>query len=166
MTGSMPLPHRSPHDIYFIELTMSSPTTPVLADDLLLLVTRLGRRLRRVATADAVTPTQRSILTTLERHGPRTHGELADAERVRPPTITAAVDRLEARGLVARTRDATDRRVARVALTAEGRTLLAEARRQRTAYLEQRLRALTPADRATIAAAAPALLRLLEDGPR
>jgi DNA-binding MarR family transcriptional regulator len=145
---------------------MSSPTTPVLADDLLLLVTRLGRRLRRVATADAVTPTQRSILTTLERHGPRTHGELADAERVRPPTITAAVDRLEARGLVARTRDATDRRVARVALTAEGRTLLAEARRQRTAYLEQRLRALTPADRATIAAAAPALLRLLEDGPR
>jgi DNA-binding MarR family transcriptional regulator len=130
---------------------MSSPTTPVLADDLLLLVTRLGRRLRRVATADAVTPTQRSILTTLERHGPRTHGELADAERVRPPTITAAVDRLEARGLVARTRDATDRRVARVALTAEGRTLL---------------RALTPADRATIAAAAPALLRLLEDGPR
>ena len=145
---------------------MSSPTTPVLADDLLLLVTRLGRRLRRVANADAVTPTQRSILTTLERHGPRTHGELADAERVRPPTITAAVDRLEARGLVARTRDATDRRVARVALTAEGRTLLAEARRQRTAYLEQRLRALTPADRATIAAAAPALLRLLEDGPR
>ena len=145
---------------------MSSPTTPVLADDLLLLVTRLGRRLRRVAAADAVTPTQRSILTTLERHGPRTHGELADAERVRPPTITAAVDRLEARGLVARTRDATDRRVARVALTAEGRTLLAEARRQRTAYLEQRLRALTPADRATIAAAAPALLRLLEDGPR
>ena len=145
---------------------MSSPTTPVLADDLLLLVTRLGRRLRRVATADAVTPTQRSILTTLERHGPRTHGELADAERVRPPTITAAVDRLEDRGLVARTRDATDRRVARVALTAAGRTLLAEARRQRTAYLEQRLRALTPADRATIAAAAPALLRLLEDGPR
>ena len=85
---------------------------------------------------------------------------------MRPPTITAAVDRLEDRGLVARTRDATDRRVARVALTAAGRTLLAEARRQRTAYPEQRLRALTPADRATIAAAAPALLRLLEDGPR
>ncbi|MBM3692403.1 MAG: MarR family transcriptional regulator [Actinobacteria bacterium] len=145
---------------------MSAPITPVLADDLLLLVTRLARRLRRVAAADAVTPTQRSILTTLERHGPCTHGELADAERVRPPTITAAVDRLEAQGLVARARDATDRRVARVALTAEGRTLLTEARRQRTAYLEQRLRALTPADRASIAAAAPALLRLLEEGPR
>lgn len=142
---------------------MSAPTTPVLADDLLLLVTRLGRRLRRVAAADAVTPTQRSILTTLERQGACTHGELAVVERVRPPTITAAVDRLEARGLVTRTRDATDRRVARVTLTPAGRTLLTEARRARTAYLEQRLRALPPADRAAIAAAAPALFRLLED---
>ena len=142
---------------------MSAPATPVLADDLLLLVTRLARRLRRVAAADAVTPTQRSILTTLERQGACTHGELAVAERVRPPTITAAVDRLEAQGLVTRTRDTTDRRVARVTLTPAGRTLLTEARRARTAYLEQRLRALSAADRAAIAAAAPALFRLLED---
>jgi len=142
---------------------MSAPATPVLADDLLLLVTRLARRLRRVAAADAVTPTQRSILTTLERQGACTHGELAVAERVRPPTITAAVDRLEAQGLVTRTRDTTDRRVARVTLTPAGRTLLTEARRARTAYLEQRLRALLAADRAAIAAAAPALFRLLDD---
>ena len=142
---------------------MSPTSTTHLADDLLMVVTRLARRLRRVAAADGVTPTQRSILTTLERRGPLTHGELASAERVRPPTITVAVDRLEEQGLAVRNRDDADRRVARVALTDAGRTLLADARRERTAYLEQRLRALSPADRAAIAAAAPALARLLED---
>src|SRR4051794_39949556 len=65
-----------------------------LADELLVMVTRLARRLRRL-NDDGISPTQRSILTTLEKHGPLTHGDLADAERVRPPTITAAVDRLE-----------------------------------------------------------------------
>ena len=143
---------------------MSAAPTTHLADDLLMVVTRLARRLRRVAATDGVTPTQRSILTTLERRGPLTHGDLAAVERVRPPTITAAVDRLEEQGFVDRTRDETDRRVARVALTEAGRRLLADARRERTAYLEQRLRALPAADRAAIAAAAPALARLLE-GP-
>lgn len=140
-----------------------SVSTPHLADDLLMVVTRLARRLRRVAATDGISPTQRSILTTLERRGPLTHGDLAAVERVRPPTITAAVDRLEAQGLVARTRDETDRRVTRVALTDPGRQLVADARRERTAYLAQRLGALPAADRAAIAAAAPALARLLED---
>ena len=143
---------------------MPTPTTH-LADDLLMVVTRLARRLRRVAD-DGITPTQRSILTTLERRGPLTHGELAAAERVRPPTITAAVDRLEADGLVVRERDADDRRVTRVSITAAGHALLNASRRQRTAYLEQRLRALPAPDRAAIAAAAPALARLLEDPNR
>jgi DNA-binding MarR family transcriptional regulator len=135
-----------------------------LADDLLMAVTRLARRLRRVA-AGGISPTQRSILNTLERRGPLTHGELAMSERVRPPTITAAVDRLEQDGLVVRERDPVDRRVARVAITDAGLELLRTARRERTAYLEQRLRALSAADRAAIAAAVPALARLLEDPP-
>lgn len=148
-----------------IRASRTAPTTH-LADDLLMAVTRLARRLRRVASPDGVTPTQRSILTTLERRGPLTHGDLAAVERVRPPTITAAVDRLEEQGLVVRVRDDADRRVARVTLTAEGALRLADTRRERTAYLEQRLRALSPADRAAIAAAAPALARLLEDPER
>lgn len=135
------------------------------ADDLLMVVTRLARRLRRLAD-DGISPTQRSILTTLERRGPLTHGDLAAAERVRPPTITAAVDRLEGEGLVVRERDANDRRVTRVRITDAGHALLAAARRERTAYLERRLRALSPSDRAAIEAAAPALARLLDDEAR
>jgi DNA-binding MarR family transcriptional regulator len=136
-----------------------------LADDLLMAVTRLARRLRRVAD-DGISPTQRSILTTIERRGPLTHGELATSERVRPPTMTAAVDRLEREGLVVRVRDTGDRRVARVALTDAGQRLLLESRRERTAFLAQRLRELDADDRATIEAALPALARLLEERAR
>lgn len=132
-----------------------------LADDLLVLVTRLARRLRRL-NDDGITPTQRSILNTLERVGPLTHGELATSERVRPPTITATVDRLEEDGLVVRERDESDRRVTRVRITPAGHALLDHARSQRTAYLERRLRALSPQDRAALAVAALALARLLE----
>ena len=133
-----------------------------LADELLVIVTRLARRLRRLAD-DGISPTMRSILNTLEKHGPLTHGDLAQAERVKPPTITAAVDRLEQDGLVTRERCDQDRRVTRVEITDVGRDLLDQGRRQRTAYLERRLRALSADDRATLAAAAPALERLLDD---
>jgi len=137
-----------------------------LADELLMVVTRLARRLRRVEHG-GISPTMRAILTTLERRGPLTHGDLAAVERVRPPTITAAVDRLEHDGLVTRERDTEDRRVTRVVITGAGCELLDQSRRERTAYLAQRLRALSHDDRATIAAAAPALARLLDedDGP-
>ena len=127
-----------------------------------MVVTRLARRLRRLAD-DGISPTMRSILNTLEKHGPLTHGELAQAERVKPPTITAAVDRLEQDDLVTRVKCDQDRRVARVEITDVGRELLAEGRRKRTAYLERRLRALSADDRAALAAAAPALERLLDD---
>jgi DNA-binding MarR family transcriptional regulator len=133
-----------------------------LADELLVIVTRLARRLRRLAD-DGISPTQRSILNTLEKLGPLTHGELATSERVRPPTITAAVDKLEQDGLVARVRCEDDRRVTRVQISDSGGDLLDQGRRQRTAYLERRLRSLSADDRAALAAAAPALERLLDD---
>ncbi len=148
----------------------SAPATPepavtLLADDLMTTVVRLARVLRRHA-APVVTPTQWSILTTLGRQGPLTHGELAAVEHVRPPTITAAVDRLEEDGLVARERDDHDRRVTRVVLADAGRDLLAHARRERTAEIERRLRGLTADERDALAAAAPALAHLLDDGDR
>ena len=64
----------------------TAPTTTHLADDLLMVVTRLARRLRR-ATDDGISPTQRSILTTLERRGPLTHGELAAATAMLLPAV-------------------------------------------------------------------------------
>ena len=141
---------------------MTEANAPALPERLRLVVTRLARRLRQQAEAP-ISPTQSAALATIERRGPLTLGELAEIERVQPPTITAAVGRLEEQGLVERRRDPEDRRVARVQVTAAGRRLLKETRSRTSAYLERRVAELPPRDRATLERAAAVLERLLED---
>jgi len=136
-----------------------------LAERLRLAVTRLARRLRQQGDPDDASPTQLSALATIERRGPITLGELATAERVQPPTITAAIDRLEGQGLVRRRTGAEDRRVVRVEITGVGRKLLARNRSRKTAYLAKRLRALSPEDATTLHHATLILDRLLESEP-
>lgn len=142
----------------------TEPVAPALPSRLRMVVTRLARRLRQQGES-AASPTQLAALATIERDGPLTLGTLAAIERVRPPTITAAVERLEEQGLVHRRIDARDRRVARVAITSQGRRLLAESRSRKTAYLEQQLAALSADERATLAQAATILERVLEREP-
>lgn len=55
-----------------------------------------------------------------------TCGEVGDRMITRDPDITRLVDRLEKRGLVARDRDAKDRRIVLVRITPEGLKLLAQ----------------------------------------
>jgi DNA-binding MarR family transcriptional regulator len=132
-----------------------------LPSRLRLVITRLARRLRQQGETEA-SPTQLSALATIDRDGPLTLGALAAVERVQPPTITAAVGRLEQRGLVRRRPDPGDRRVARVEITPPGRRLLEQSRSRKTAYLEERLAALTADERNTLERAAAILERLLE----
>src|SRR5436190_23614497 len=80
-----------------------------LASALRLVVSRLARRLRQQAEP-GVTASQLSVLATIDRHGSMTLSDLAQHERVTPPTITASVGRLEEAGFVARETDANDRR--------------------------------------------------------
>ncbi|HEY4398500.1 MAG TPA: MarR family transcriptional regulator [Acidimicrobiia bacterium] len=142
----------------------SSTTEPVasaLSSRLRTVVTRLARRLRQQGES-AASPTQLAALATIARDGPLTLGALAATEQVRPPTITAAVGRLEEQGLVRRRIDRRDRRVARVEITSRGQRLLAESRSRKTAYLERQLAALSADERATLARAAAILERVLE----
>lgn len=142
----------------------ATPTVPraPLADRLRLVVTRLARRLRQQAEV-GISPTQHSALATIERQGRLTLGELAVLEQVQPPTVTAAVGRLEEQGLVTRTVDTSDRRVVRVAITATGRKLLDRNRSRKSAYLGRRLRGLSDDERATLERAAVILERILEE---
>ena len=135
---------------------------PDLPTRLRLVVTRLARRLRQQAEAP-LSPTQTAVLATIDRRGPLTLGELAEAERVQPPTITAAVGRLEHQGLVQRRREPNDRRVVRVRVTADGAELLDQARSRKSAYLEQRLASLSARERATLERAASILEGILEE---
>jgi len=135
-----------------------------LASRLRLVVMRLSRRLRQHAPGD-ITPSQMSALATVVVEGRITLSGLAEAERVQPPSITRVVDVLVGRGLVTRTPSREDRRVAWVEPTAAGRELIEAVRRERDAYLAQRLRTLSADDRAVLARAA-VLLEQLRAGPR
>jgi DNA-binding MarR family transcriptional regulator len=132
-----------------------------LASRLRLVVARLARRLRRETEGD-VSPSQISALSSIARLGPITLGELSAAEGVRPPTMTRVVACLEEAGLVSRTVDPADRRVAHVAATSEGHRWLDRNRGRKDAFLVSRLGALEPDDRATLARAVELLERLAE----
>jgi DNA-binding MarR family transcriptional regulator len=147
-------------------MSTGSPITNIappadLAARLRLVVTRLARQLRQRAVVD-LTPSQISALATIDRNGPVTLGELAALERVQPPSVTVVVTRLEEKGLVVRRTDPRDRRVSRVETSKDGRKLLARSRSRKDAELDRRLRSLTDEDRATLAAAASILERLVE----
>lgn len=131
-----------------------------LASELRTSVMRLARRLRRMRADSSLSLGQLAALGTLDRHGAMTPGELAAHERVQPPSMTRIVKALEETGYVTRTPHATDGRQVVVTLTAEGVRLLKEDRKQREAWLAQRLRDLDPADRELLHRAAEVLDRL------
>ena len=82
----------------------------------------LLRRVRRRDDESGVTAPHLSALSVLVFGGARTLGELAEAEQVRPPSITRIVRNLEADGLVEREPDPADRRVKKLRLTSKGRS--------------------------------------------
>ena len=134
-----------------------------LASRLRLSVTRLARRLRQQASAEAeLSPSQVATLSSVERLGPITLGDLASVERVQPPTMTRIVSGLEETGLVSRHVDEQDRRIARVQTTVAGRRFLERSRGRKEAYLAERIRTLAPDDRAVLARAATLLEKILE----
>jgi DNA-binding MarR family transcriptional regulator len=124
---------------------------------------RLARILRQ-DDSDDLSPTLASILFTVAREGPLTPGDIARRERIKKPSVTAAVDRLEQMGFVERRRDASDGRVAWVALTDAGRRRVHARRANRTAWLASRFVDLDPKDLATLARAAEIFDGLIEQG--
>lgn len=122
---------------------------------------RLTRRLRQEAHA-GITPSQMSALSTIEREGPISLGDLAALENVQPPSMSRLVGVLEGDGHVERVADRSDRRVALVQVTAKARRELHAIRRERNEWMAARIAALSPAERRKVLAAIPVLERLVE----
>jgi DNA-binding MarR family transcriptional regulator len=135
-----------------------------LASALRISVSRLARRLRAERAAHGLQPelsdTQLGALATLERKGAMTPGELAEHEKVQPPSMTRVIAVLEQRGLVLRAAHATDKRQVVLTVSDGGRDLVHQSRRLREAWLARRLRELTPQEKAKLRAAAPILEKL------
>jgi DNA-binding MarR family transcriptional regulator len=105
-----------------------------------------------------------SVLHTLGRKGPQRLTALTTEEQVTQSAVTQIVTRLERDGLVERRADPTDGRAVLVHLTAAGAQVIDGRRAERISRLTDLADGLTPQERTTIAAALPALARLVELG--
>ena len=101
-----------------------------------------------------------SALGILFREGECTIGVLAAHERVQPPSMTRTVNCLVDEGYAVRRANASDGRQVLVDITDKGRENILADRRRRDAWLAQRLRELTPEERALLREAAPLIQRL------
>jgi DNA-binding MarR family transcriptional regulator len=115
----------------------------------------------RVTTGD-LTLAQLSILFTLIDRGPIRMTELAAHERVRTPTTTVAIRRLEKLGLVKRCKDQSDLRAVLVDITDKGLAVHRESLANRRAALGTLLAGLSDEDREMLAKALGPLERLSE----
>jgi len=140
-------------------------TDAVLATAMRISISRLARRLRveRLGlggTETVLSDIQLAALAALARHDSMTPGELAEHEKVQPPSMTRVIAVLAERGLVLRTPHPTDRRQAILTVTEEGRALVQRVRRRKDAWLARQLTSLSAEERATLRAAVPILEKL------
>lgn len=101
------------------------------------------RRVHKQDEASGVGPARLSALSVLVFGGPMSLGQLASAERVKPPTMTRIVAGLKRAGLVAIVTDSQDARRLKIAASVKGTRLLQQARRRRIRYLADHLDELT-----------------------
>lgn len=141
-------------------MTAQSMPPAQLAHQLRDAITRLNRRVRQARPVGDLTVTQLSALTSIRLGGALTPRELADVERVQPPTMTKIVAKLEERGLVQRSPHPTDGRQVILAVTEGGRAVLDQFERVRDEWLARRLAELNDVDRETLHHAAEILQRI------
>src|SRR5215470_7502274 len=126
-------------------MDLSQPAT-----DLLELVSLI---IRGLSENRDLSLTAAAVLGSLDRRGPQRITTMALAEGGSQPSMTQLVQRLEQRGLVTRTSDPSDGRVALVSLTEEGRTVLAARRARNTRRIADLLADLPEPDVEALASA-------------
>jgi DNA-binding MarR family transcriptional regulator len=139
------------------------PETLAAADRLHSAAIHLLRRVRRQDVATGEGPARLSALSVLVFAGPKTLGELAVAEQVKPPTMSRVVAGLKRSCLVDITRDPHDARRMHIRATTKGTRLLQQGRQRRIEYLAAHLDSLTRSELAQLEAATDMLETLLRN---
>src|SRR5215831_511512 len=127
--------NRSPH--------VSGSDALSLADHLHSAAIHLLRRVRKQDVATGEGPARLSALSVLVFGGPKTLGELAAAEQVKPPTMSRIVAGLAKSRLIDIAVDPADARRMQIQATAKGKSILQKGRERRIAYLASQLNRLT-----------------------
>ncbi|MCP2164179.1 MarR family transcriptional regulator [Goodfellowiella coeruleoviolacea] len=140
-----------------------SPRSPELSiAELTSVLENFTRMSIRLPSVQRLSFTTLSVLHTLSQRGPKRLTELTASEQVTQSAITQIVTKLERDGLVRREPDPSDGRAVLVHVTPAGAAIVDGRRAERIARLTELADQLTPAERAAIAAALPALARLVE----
>ncbi len=117
----------------------------VIANRLHSAAIHLLRRVRVSDQAAGIGPAQLSALSVLVFGGARSLGELAEAEQVKPPTMSRIVVGLEREGLLRR-KKTDDKRRMLLEATAKGHKVLQEGRKRRVESLAAAVQSLAPGE--------------------
>jgi DNA-binding MarR family transcriptional regulator len=123
------------------------------------------RHVRREDPTTGLSPARLSALSVLVYGGPRTLGELAAAEQVRPATMTRIVQSLERDGYLRRDSDPADGRVVRLQATPKGKRVMQQGRQRRVQNLANLLAQLSPEEVAHVQEAAELVETALAQEP-
>lgn len=135
-----------------------------LANELRPVLLKLSRQLRQETHARGVTAAEVSLLIQIHKHPGIGIRDLAALECVSAPHVSKVVQKLLIAGLVYRHQfPAEDRRRVGVDITQRGKDVLLSVRRSRTAWLAERLKALSAEELERLEAAAAPLAKLVED---
>jgi len=134
-----------------------------VADRLHSAAIHLLRRVRKQDVATGEGPARLSALSVLVFGGPKTLGELAAAEQVKPPTMSRIVAGLARSRLIHIAQDSQDARRMRIHATAKGTQILQKGREMRIAYLAAHLDRLAPDELAKLGEAVEILNQLLKN---
>jgi DNA-binding MarR family transcriptional regulator len=119
------------------------------------------RHVRREDPATGLSAARLSALSVLVYGGPRTLGELAAAEQVRPASMTRIAQSLVESGYVRREADPADGRVVRLRASASGRRVMQQGRKRRVESLARLLSRLSPREVERVHEAAELIERAL-----
>jgi DNA-binding MarR family transcriptional regulator len=141
--------------------TKKQSSPEIAADQLHSAAVHLLRWLRRTDAASGLNAPRLSALSVIVFGGPVTLGNLAEAEQVRPPTMTRIVNALEAQGLVTKKRIESDLRTIHISSTMKGKKVLIAGRNRRIHRLANQIGALDASERETLQSAIALMKKMI-----
>jgi len=139
------------------------PEAVAVADRLHSAAIHLLRRVRKQDVATGEGPARLSALSVLVFGGPKTLGELAAAEQVKPPTMSRIVAGLAKSRLIDIAVDPADARRMQIQATSKGKSILHKGRERRIAYLAAHLNRLTREELKALGDGVEILNRILQE---
>ena len=143
-------------------VSRTGPPPELNVAELALVLEDFTRMAIRLPSMQRLSFTTLSVLHTLAGRGPQRLTELTASEQVTQSAITQLVTKLEREGLVERRPDPSDGRAVLVRITTQGAAIVTGRRADRIAQLADLANQLSPAERASIATALPALAHLVD----